>query len=169
MSGRYEEVVVGDITVLDVDVIVNAANPSLLGGGGIDGAIHRAAGEQLREHCRSLGGCDVGKAVLTPGFALPAQWIIHTVGPKWRDGEHGEPEQLASCYIECMKLADSVSARSIAFPAISSGIFGYPAELAAATATSAVRTVGVSSVDIVKYVCFDAAMAATVERALELL
>ena len=148
------EVVVGDITALQTDAIVNAANSSLLGGGGVDGAIHRAAGPELRRHCRQLGGCEVGRAKVTPGFALAATWIIHTVGPVWRGGHDGEPELLASCYRASLACADEVGARTVAFPAISTGVYGYPIEPAAAVALDAV-TSSSTHVQAVTFVCFD--------------
>lgn len=132
------QVVTGDITSLDVDAIVNAANSSLLGGGGVDGAIHRAAGPALREFCSSLGGCATGEAKVSPGFKLKARLIIHTVGPVWRGGQKQEAELLASCYLQSLRLAEAEGCHSLAFPAISTGAYGYPAEEAARIAVQTV-------------------------------
>ena len=129
----------GDITTLDVDAVVNAANTALLGGGGVDGAIHHAAGPDLLEECRRLGGCPTGQARITRGYHLPARWIIHTVGPVWKGGERGESELLASCYESSLKLAAEKDIKSIAFPAISTGAYAYPLRLATAIAIDSVR------------------------------
>jgi O-acetyl-ADP-ribose deacetylase (regulator of RNase III) len=149
-------IVRGDITVIRADAIVNAANSSLLGGGGVDGAIHRAAGPQLLEECRTLGGCRTGEAKITRGYNLPAQWIIHTVGPVWRGGKAGEDEALASCYRNCLLLAIHHHLSTIAFPAISTGIYGFPKERAAAIAVREVASILAAHAEItsVTFVCF---------------
>lgn len=156
---------IGDITTLEVDAIVNAANSSLLGGGGVDGAIHLAAGPGLLEACRPLGGCETGDAKTTPGFGLPARWVIHTVGPVWAGGETGEREQLASCYRRSLEEAVRVGARTVAFPAISTGVYGYPKELAADVAVSTLRSLELD-VDEVVLVAFDRETGRLYDRAL---
>lgn len=164
MSVRLE-IVTGDITALDVDAIVNAANSTLLGGGGVDGAIHRAAGPELREACRKLGGCETGDAKITGAFDLDAQWVIHAVGPIWDGGDRGEPELLASCYRSSLALADEVGARSVAFPAISTGVYGFPIEPAAQIAVATVRKTS-TNVEHVQFVCFDSATRSAFEGAI---
>jgi O-acetyl-ADP-ribose deacetylase len=156
----------GDITKEDTDVIVNAANQSLAGGGGVDGAIHRAAGAaQLHAACGALGGCATGDAKLTQGFALKAEWIVHAVGPVYRRGDPAQAELLASCYRRSLELADSVGARSIAFPAISTGVYGYPPEEAAGVAIGALRATP-TQVKLARLVAFDEATLQIYERLL---
>lgn len=159
---------VGDITVLSVDAIVNAANSSLLGGGGVDGAIHRAAGPALLAECRSLEGCPTGEARITQGYNLPAKYVIHTVGPIWQGGERDEARLLEACYLSCLQLCPAYQIKRIAFPAISCGIYGYPKAFAAAIATrtviSAYKAFGLEEV---VFCCFDQEMATLYQQTID--
>jgi O-acetyl-ADP-ribose deacetylase (regulator of RNase III) len=161
------KVVRGDITRREVDAVVNAANSSLLGGGGVDGAIHRAAGPELLSACRGLHGCLTGDAKATPGFRLPAKWIFHAVGPVWDGGSRDEAEKLASCYRRSLELAKERGARSIAFPAISTGVYGYPKRPAAKIAVRICSELAdVNGVEVVEFCCFDEDTAETYEQLL---
>ena len=153
------EIIQGDITKLTVDAIVNAANCSLLGGGGVDGAIHWAAGPELLQACIPLNGCETGKAKITLGFRLPAKFVIHTPGPVYRDGQHGEPALLESCYKSCLDLAEENGCETVAFPAISCGVYGYPWEAATEIAVKMVRDFPAQKVRKVIFCCFSADMA----------
>ncbi len=159
----------GDITSQQVDATVNAANERLLGGGGVDGAIHRAAGPQLLEECRTIGGCPTGEARITKGYRLPARFVIHTVGPVWRGGEKGEPELLASCYRSSLRLAVENGAQTVAFPSISTGVYGYLIELAAPLAINTVQEFikDESSIEGVRFVCFSGEDYAVYQRELQ--
>lgn len=160
---------IDDITRLTVDAVVNAANRSLLGGGGVDGAIHRAAGPELLAECRALGGCETGQAKVTRAYRLPARWVIHTVGPVWQGGDQSEPELLAACYRNSLRLAAEQGARTIAFPAISCGVYGYPLEQAARIAVRETRSFLASDprIETVYLVCFDQEARLAYQRALE--
>lgn len=166
MTQRIIEALQGDITRQRVDAIVNAANQRLLGGGGVDGAIHRAAGPDLLEECRAIGGCPTGAARLTGGYRLPARHVIHTVGPVWQGGTRDEPRLLASCYESCLTLAAERQLTSLAFPAISTGVYGYPPEAAARIALDSVRRHPPGSVSLVRFVCFDEATLSIYQRLL---
>jgi len=162
MAQGLVEVTRGDITTQSVDAIVNAANTSLLGGGGVDGAIHRSGGPAILAECRALGGCATGDAKATTAGELPARWVIHTVGPVWRGGGDGEPELLASCHRRSLEVADELGARIVAFPAISCGVYSYPVEQAAHVAVGAVRG---HELDLVRFVLFDDAAYEAFRRA----
>ncbi|MCF2683803.1 O-acetyl-ADP-ribose deacetylase [Faecalicatena contorta] len=162
------KIVLGDITKSDCDAIVNAANTSLLGGGGVDGAIHRAAGPELLEECRTLHGCPTGEARITKGYRLPAKYVIHTPGPIWQGGRYGEEELLASCYRSCLELATEHGVKRIAFPSISTGIYGFPLEKAAPIAIHTIRTFCKDhpQIEEARMVCFDQRTKTYYEKAL---
>ncbi len=153
------EILQSDITKLKVDAIVNAAKYSLMGGGGVDGAIHRAGGPSILEECKLIsnkqGGCPTGEAVITGAGNLPAKYVIHTVGPIWNGGDKGEPEELKNCYLNSIKLAEQNGIETIAFPNISTGVYGYPKKQAAQIAVAAIKSLKKSTLDIVIFVCFD--------------
>ena len=160
------ETVLGDLTLEPTDVIVNAANPDLVRGGGVCGAIFARAGDGLAQACAAFGGCPTGDAVATPGFGLAARWIVHAVGPVWHGGRHDEGDLLRSAYERALTVADDLDPRSVAFPAISTGIYGYPLEEATALAVATCRSVETRHVEVVRFVCFDPAALAGYEAAL---
>ena len=169
MSKPVIQVTLGDITTVEADAIANAANTSLLGGGGVDGAIHRAAGPELLAECRTLHGCETGKAKITKGYHLPAKYVLHTPGPIWHGGGQGEPALLAGCYRSCLELALTHGYRTVAFPSISTGVYHFPLNLAAPIAVKTVREFLAEhpeDFDWVRFVCFDAATKAAYELAL---
>ncbi len=163
------EIILGDITRQSVDAIVNAANCSLLGGGGVDGAIHRAAGPELLAECRTLHGCETGKAKITKGYRLPAKYVIHTPGPVWHGGSYGEPELLSSCYRSCLELASQNGCETVDFPSISTGVYHFPLEKAAEIAIGTIAAFLREHPEIrrVRMVCFDERTKAYYDRALE--
>ena len=165
------EIILGDITRQSVDAIVNAANCSLLGGGGVDGAIHRAAGPELLAECRSLHGCETGKAKITKGYRLPAKYVIHTPGPVWHGGRYGEPELLASCYRSCLELASQNGCETVDFPSISTGVYHFPLDKASEIAIGTIAAYLREHPEIrrVRMVCFDLRTKAFYDRALEML
>ena len=167
MSDRIG-IIQGDITRSRVDAIANAANCSLLGGGGVDGAIHRAAGPELLRECRALHGCETGKAKITKGYDLPARYVLHTPGPVWHGGNHGEPELLAGCYRSCLTLASKYGCKTVDFPSISTGVYGYPVERAARVAIDTISAYldAHPEIELVRMVCFDGRTKTAYEAAL---